>query len=173
MELSLPAKSLLIKWANNKSHLHHNRPSWDNYFLNLAQEVSKRSSDSQSQFGCIIVNNDHRVIGLGYNGFIAGIDDYMLPNTRPDKYQFMLHAELNSLFNCSISPKGATAYITGRPCLHCFQCLVQSGIKRIVHANKKAVMNQSEDDNLKYEILRWLTKDLIEVEQVECIQEKK
>jgi dCMP deaminase len=167
--LSLKAQALLQSWE----HIPHNRPSWDLYFLNLANEVSKRSSDPQSQFGCIIVNIDNRIIGLGYNGFVGGIDDSVLPNIRPFKYDFMLHSEINALFNCSEKPKGATAYITGRPCLHCFQCLVQSGIKRIVHNNKKAVMNQSDDDNTKYEILLYLTKNLIKVEQVECIQDKK
>src|SRR3972149_3706155 len=98
MNLSPKAKELILKWINNKSHLKHDRPSWDKYFLSLAIEVSKRSSDAQSQFGCVIVNEQHHIIGVGYNGFIAGIEDYILPNTRPDKYPFMLHSEINALF---------------------------------------------------------------------------
>lgn len=148
----------------------HPRPSWDDYFLSLLTPISKRSSDSQSQFACIIVDEYHHIIGVGYNGFIAGIDDSILPNTRPYKYPFMIHAELNALFNCSKSPRGATAYISGRPCLHCFQCLVQSGIKRIVHLNRTAVMNMSKEDHAMYELLLDLTKHLITVEVRDDIQ---
>jgi len=46
--------------------------SWDQYFMGIALLSSKRSKDPNTQVGACIVNDQHRVVGLGYNGFPAG-----------------------------------------------------------------------------------------------------
>ena len=74
-------------------------PSWDNYFLGQALLLSQRSPDIQTKCGCVIVNKNNQVIGQGYNGFPRGLKDDELPNTRPDKYPWMIHAEVNSILN--------------------------------------------------------------------------
>ena len=51
------------------------RPSWDQYFLAIAHLVSIRSHDEQTQVGCVIVNGDNHIVGVGYNGFPSGIED--------------------------------------------------------------------------------------------------
>lgn len=71
------------------------RPDWAEYFLKLAKVVSERSPDGETKHGCVIVNDFHQVIGVGYNGFVRGIDDSLLPNLRPAKYLHMIHAEVN------------------------------------------------------------------------------
>ncbi len=45
--------------------------NWDQYFMNIANEVAKRSKDPSTQVGCVIVDSDHRPISFGYNGALA------------------------------------------------------------------------------------------------------
>jgi dCMP deaminase len=121
----------------NEYHVPIEKIPWDHTFLCDALEWSKRSHDPQTQHGCVLVRNK-KPLSAGYNGFIRDIDDTMLPNLRPYKYPFMMHAEQNAIFNAArngISTEGATAYVTGKPCLTCFQFLWQAGITRIVYSN--------------------------------------
>lgn len=110
---------------------------WDHTFLLEALSWSKRSHDAQTQHGCVIVK-DKRILSTGYNGFIRDIDDTMLPNLRPYKYDFFIHAEQNAILNCTkhgVSTDGSTVYVTAHPCVTCFQMLWQAGIARIVYSN--------------------------------------
>ena len=108
------------------------RPNWTDYFLGLAKVVSQRSHDSQTQHGCVITDQNHRILGVGYNGFPRGLDDNLLPNTRPDKYPWMIHAERNALSNCTIRPENGVAYVTGQCCNDCIMALWQEGVGEVV-----------------------------------------
>lgn len=108
------------------------RPNWKDYFLGLAKVVSQRSHDSQTQHGCVITDKHHRILGIGYNGFPRGLDDKLLPNTRPDKYPWMIHAERNALSNCIIRPENGIAYVTGQCCNDCAMALWQEGVSTII-----------------------------------------
>lgn len=111
---------------------------WDNVFLLDAVFWSRKSHDPQTQCGCVIIADDRTQISFGYNGFIRGIDNSKLPNTRPDKYPFMIHAEANAIYNAIRQGKsvmGATAYITGKPCVSCLQMMYQCGILEVVYTN--------------------------------------
>jgi dCMP deaminase len=111
------------------------RPSWTDYFLGLAKVVSQRSHDSQTQHGCVITDNNNRILGLGYNGFPRGLDDTKLPSTRPQKYPWMIHAERNALSNCIIRPENGIAYVTGQCCNDCIMALWQEGIETVIMTN--------------------------------------
>jgi dCMP deaminase len=108
------------------------RPEWTDYFLGLAKVVSQRSHDIQTQHGCIITDSNHRILSIGYNGFPRNLPDHLLPNTRPDKYPWMIHAERNALSNCTIRPENGTAYVTGQCCNDCIMALHQEGVSRVV-----------------------------------------
>jgi dCMP deaminase len=108
------------------------RPKWTDYFLGLAKVVSQRSHDIQTQHGCVITDKNNRILGQGYNGFPRGLDDKLLPNTRPEKYPWMIHAERNALSNCTIRPENGIAYVTGQCCNDCIMALWQEGIKKVV-----------------------------------------
>lgn len=100
-------------------------------FLEIARIVAKRSPDSQTQHGCVLVKNN-RVIATGYNGWNAGSNDDIIPDVRPHKYKFVIHAELNALLNAAkegVSVDGAVAYITGPSCPECSKALIQCNIK--------------------------------------------
>jgi len=114
------------------------RPSWDRYFLDLAEQVSVRSPDPNTKHGCVIVDSDKRVISTGYNGPVAGLPNSIVPLTRPEKYDWFMHAEDNAVCFARCDLRGATAYITGEPCAACFRRLLQVGVRRIVYGDRVA-----------------------------------
>ena len=109
-----------------------NRPNWTDYFLGLAKVVSQRSHDIHTQHGCVITDQQHRILGVGYNGFPKGMNDTLLPTHRPDKYAWMIHAERNALSNCVVRPDNGIAYVTGQCCNDCIMALWQEGVKKAV-----------------------------------------
>jgi deoxycytidylate deaminase len=111
------------------------RPNWTDYFLGIAKIVSCRSHDIHTQHGCVITDQYHRILGVGYNGFPKGMNDDILPTSRPEKYKWMIHAERNALSNCVIRPDNGIAYVTGQSCNQCIMSLWQEGIVRVVMAD--------------------------------------
>lgn len=108
------------------------RPNWTDYFLGLAKVASQRSHDAQTKHGCVITDSQHRILGIGYNGFPRGLDDAILPNTRPEKYSWIIHAERNALSNCLVRPENGVAYVTGQCCNDCIMALWQEGVTKVV-----------------------------------------
>ncbi len=126
--------------------------SWDEYFMGVAVLSSLRSKDPSTQVGACIVNTDHKIVGVGYNGFpIGGVDDDEIPWEREGewletKYPYVCHAELNAILNAiSSSLKGCTLYVGLFPCNECAKAIIQSGIKEVVFLSDK----YSEADNTK------------------------
>lgn len=111
------------------------RPNWTEYFLILAKVASFRSHDIHTQHGCVITDSNNRVLSIGYNGFPRGMDDKVLPTTRPEKYDWMIHAERNALSNCVVRPDNGIAYVTGQCCNDCIMALWQEGISKVYMAN--------------------------------------
>lgn len=109
---------------------------WVSYYIGLAHIASKKSHDIQTQHGCVITDQKHRVLSLGYNGFPRGIDDTVLPNTRPNKYPWMIHAERNALANCVVRPDNGIAYVTGQCCNDCIMALWQEGVTTVYMHDK-------------------------------------
>jgi dCMP deaminase len=107
------------------------RPSWTDYFLGLAKVVSLRSHDIHTKHGCVITDQNNRVLGVGYNGFPRGLKDKELPLERPLKYHWMVHSERNALSNCVVRPDNGIAYVTGQCCNDCIVALWQEGIKTV------------------------------------------
>lgn len=106
---------------------------WDQRFIELARHVAQWSKDPSTKVGCVLVDKNRIVIGMGYNGFPRGIsDDQERYENRPVKYMMVQHAEANALFNTTVSVRGATAYVTHPPCCNCAGALIQSGVTRIV-----------------------------------------
>ena len=117
--------------------------SWEQYFMGVALLSAKRSKDPATQVGACIVNEDKKIIGIGYNGFPNGISDSDFPwgktdeNPLNNKYPYVVHAEPNAILNSTTSLKGATLYVTLFPCNECTKLIIQSGIKHIVYLNNK------------------------------------
>jgi len=112
------------------------RPSKLENYMDMANVVALRSHDAETQVGAILVNNESgAIIATGYNGFVRGANDSALPNTRPDKYEYILHAEQNLMANCArhgISMKNCTLICTMSPCKLCMRMMFNCGITKVV-----------------------------------------
>ncbi|MBN1348956.1 dCMP deaminase family protein [candidate division KSB1 bacterium] len=117
--------------------------SWDEYFMGIALLSAQRSKDPNTQVGACIVNQQKRVVGVGYNGFPTGCSDDELPWAREGafletKYPYICHAELNAILN-SIGRdlNGCSLYVALFPCNECAKAIVQCGIKEVVYLSDK------------------------------------
>lgn len=126
------------------SDLHKKRPSWEEYFMLMADLVSTRSKDPNTHHGCVIVDANHRVISTGYNGCIQHIDDTEIPQTRPEKYHYYVHSEQNAIIFAKQDLTGCYCFVTGAPCSTCGKMLLQAGISRIYYG-KRTFKNWEED----------------------------
>ena len=81
---------------------------WDKRFLDLSQLISSWSKDPSTKVGAVVVDDDRRVISLGYNGFPRGVSDDERLDNRESKYKIVTHAEANALLFASESLKGYT-----------------------------------------------------------------
>lgn len=107
---------------------------WDEYFLGIAEAVSRKSKDPSSKMGCVIVDKNKRVVSLGYNGLIQGADESkMTMDERPMKYYFSIHSEMNAVLFASQSLQGCTLYNRVATCENCLKYCLQAGIKRFVY----------------------------------------
>ena len=117
--------------------------SWDAYFMGIALLSKERSKDPNTQVGACIVNNQNRIVSLGYNGLPNGCNDEMCPwdkregSLEETKYAYVAHAELNAVLNYHGSVEGCTLYVTLFPCNECAKAVIQAGIKDIVYLEDK------------------------------------
>lgn len=116
--------------------------SWDTYFMGVALLSSYRSKDPNTKVGACIVNQQKRIIGIGYNGFPYGCSDDEFPWERNGdyldcKYPYVVHAEPNAILNSTTSLENAILYVTLFPCNECAKLIIQAGIKEIVYMEDK------------------------------------
>ena len=112
------------------------RPSKNKYWMGLAEAASVRSPDAETKVGAILVKNDTGgVVATGHNGFVRGAPDKDLPCCRPEKYEYMVHAEENLIAHCSktgTSTENCTLVITLSPCQKCLRLIWQAGITQVI-----------------------------------------
>jgi dCMP deaminase len=111
-----------------------NSENWDNRFLSLAENVASWSKDPSTKVGAVIVDEDRRIVSVGFNGFPKGMaDDPERYADRDYKYAHIIHAERNALLFASKPLVGCVVYtVPFMPCSQCAVLLVQAGIKRVV-----------------------------------------
>ncbi|XP_030836562.1 deoxycytidylate deaminase isoform X2 [Strongylocentrotus purpuratus] len=113
---------------------------WADYFMAVAFLSAQRSKDPRTQVGACIVNDENKIVGIGYNGMPRGCSDEALPWQRKNddwletKIPYVCHAEMNAVMNknCA-SVKGCTIYVALFPCNECTKVIMQSGIKEVVY----------------------------------------
>lgn len=105
-----------------------------------ARAVALQSPDQQTKVAALLIHGKTgAVLGSGFNGFIRNAPDETLPKTRPDKYEFIVHAESNMVCNCArhgVPTDGCFVYCTMSPCVNCTRMLYQSGISVVYFKNK-------------------------------------
>lgn len=126
------------------THVDH-RPSWDEYFMKLAEEVCTRTTCVRRGVGALIVK-DRRILATGYNGVPSGLkhcaetgclrQQMGVPSGKNHEICRGLHAEQNAILQAArygINIEGASIYITTQPCSVCAKMLINAGIKEIVY----------------------------------------
>lgn len=129
-----------------KTDLVHTTPprsNWDPVYMAICHVLSTRSQDPSTRHGAVLVAADKTVISVGINGTVRGvtIEEALLHSRKPGgKYDYMLHAEDNAICHVDATArlKGATLYITGRPCSPCAMRAMQHGVVRIVFGSRKS-----------------------------------
>ena len=117
--------------------------SWDEYFMGIAMLSAKRSKDPNTQVGACIVNQNNKIMSVGYNGFPLGCSDEDFPWERSGddydtKYPYVCHAELNAILNNGgRNLKGCKIYVALFPCNECAKAIIQSGIKEVMFLSDK------------------------------------
>ena len=121
------------------------RQNWNDYFLDMAEQVASRSTCLRRKVGCVIVK-EKRVIATGYNGAPSGAphcdvtgcirQQEGIPSGQRLDICRASHAEANAISQCArygVPTEGATAYVTVSPCVTCAKLLVQAGIDCVVY----------------------------------------
>lgn len=117
--------------------------NWDEYFMSVAILAALRSKDPSSKVGACIVDAEHKVVSLGYNGMPRGVDETKLSWEKGEgldnKYLYVAHAEFNAILNTrsGSSLKDTTIYVTLFPCNECAKALIQVGVKEVVYLEDK------------------------------------
>jgi len=110
-------------------------PKWHARFLQLTEVIAGWSKDPSRGVGAIIVSPDKQIVATGFNGLPRGFEDTDDRLQRPNKYDFVVHAELNALIQCArngVSPIGCSIYSSFSPCVNCAISIVQAGIRSVV-----------------------------------------
>ena len=128
-----------------KNPLAHERPTWDEYFMGIADLTAKRSTCLRRNVGAVIVQDRH-IVATGYNGAPRGIDhcaqrggclreELGIPSGERHELCRALHAEQNAIIQAATfghSIEGGTIYITHAPCVICSKMIINAGIKKII-----------------------------------------
>jgi dCMP deaminase len=141
-------------WKDDASH----RPSWDEYFMDIARQVASRSTCMRRKIGAVVVR-DKRILATGYNNVPSGIehcttrgclrDSLGIPSGERHELCRGIHAEQNAIVQAArngVSIEGATVYCTTQPCILCAKLIINAGIVEIVFAG-------SYPDSLSQELL--------------------
>jgi dCMP deaminase len=120
------------------------RPSWDDYFMDIANLVARRATCLRRSVGAVLVR-DRRILATGYNGAPSGLQHCLdrgclreqlgVPSGERHELCRGLHAEQNAIIQAAlhgVSVKGAQLYCTNHPCVICIKMIVNAGIVKIV-----------------------------------------
>jgi len=127
-----------------KNKPRYERPTWDEYFLEVACLVSKRSTCLRRHVGAVLVK-DKQILATGYNGAPSGVthcleagcirEKLKVPSGQRHELCRGLHAEQNVILQAAlpgISTKDSRIYITNQPCMICAKMLINAGVKEII-----------------------------------------
>jgi dCMP deaminase len=126
----------------------NNKPTFDEIFMDLAQNLALRSHCMRAQVGCVLTK-DTRIISIGYNGPPSGThncdeefkDDGGCPKDSKGSCSLALHAEQNAILYASkngASIEGSTIYVTLSPCISCARIIFSMKIKKVIFLNSYA-----------------------------------
>ncbi len=136
----------------------YNRPSWDDYFLDLVDSIGKRATCNRGRSGCVITK-DKRIIATGYVGSPPGLphcdeEGHLFKKVMDEQGNIKehcmrtIHAEQNAICQAArhgISLEGATLYCTMEPCRACAMMIISAGITRVVCQKRYHAAQETRD----------------------------
>ncbi|MCX6817236.1 MAG: cytidine/deoxycytidylate deaminase family protein [Candidatus Aenigmarchaeota archaeon] len=119
------------------------RPTWDEYWMNIVEQVGKRSTCLRRNIGAVIVK-DNIIVSTGFNGAPRGLphcleigclrDELKIPSGTRHEVCRGVHAEQNAIIRGDpLRMDGATMYVNAKPCKICAKMIANSGIAKIVY----------------------------------------
>ena len=145
------------------------RPNWNQYFMEMAELASKRSTCLRRKVGAVLVK-DRRILATGYNGAPKKLPhceetgclrtQKNVPSGQRHEICRGIHAEQNLIAQSAVhgvKTEGATVYCTNQPCSICTKLLINAGIKKIYYKNPyndeftKKLLDQSE---IEYKVIK-------------------
>ncbi|MCB9026509.1 MAG: dCMP deaminase family protein [Bdellovibrionaceae bacterium] len=122
----------------------HSEISWDEYFMLQAMMASFKSKDPSTKVGTVLVDKNNHQISMGYNGFVAGIDESQLPwgknpsaPLEDQKYGYVVHSEANAILHASRPLEGSRAYVTLFPCNECAKLIASKKVSEVIFLSDK------------------------------------
>lgn len=144
------------------------RPTWDQYFLQMARVVASRSTCLRRRVGALLVR-DKRILTTGYNGAPANIphcedvgclrDELGIPSGERQELCRGLHAEQNAIIQAAlhgVTTRGSVLYCTTQPCITCAKMLINAGVNRVVYEG-------DYPDQLAIEMLEYANIPLVRI----------
>ncbi len=116
-------------------------PSWDEWFMGMAYDTARKSKDTSTKIGAVIVR-ENRPILFGYNGLPRKVKDTPERMVRPVKYKWTEHGERNAIYcgaRFGIATEGTSMFTQSVPCTDCARGIINAGIVKIV------IHKQTED----------------------------
>jgi dCMP deaminase len=127
---------------------------WADRFLALAEHIAEWSYDPSTKVGAVIVDNKHRVISMGYNGFPRGVRDLSRRYAdKETKHLYVCHAERNALDNAPMSVEGCTMYVALLPCNECAKSIIQNGITKVI------TYKPDREDKFNWDVTRTMFRE--------------
>jgi dCMP deaminase len=124
--------------------------SWDEYFMLQAMMASFKSKDPVTKVGSVFVDQNNHQLSMGYNGFVAGIDEKKLPwgkdKDQPlehQKYGYVVHSEANAILHSPKSLINSKCYVTLFPCNECAKLMASVKVKEVVYLSDKHIGTES------------------------------
>ncbi len=121
------------------------RPSWDQYFMQITHLVATRSSCLRRQVGAILVKQKN-ILATGYNGVPSGIthcsetgclrEQMKVPSGERHELCRGLHAEQNAIIQAArhgVNIESSTLYCTTMPCVICTKMIINAGITKVIY----------------------------------------
>lgn len=145
------------------------RPTWDQVWFNVADDISLRSSCKRTKVGAVIVDWTNRIVATGYNGPPAGLNQTCVTCPRNMSGErgvgydncIAIHAEANALLFCDRRDReGGTIYVPIPPCWECSRLIANSGLSRVAIRSRSAKDQHRDPD----ECLSFLRASGLEVD---------
>ena len=126
--------------------------NWDEYFMLQAMMASFKSKDPVTKVGCVFVDEKNHQITMGYNGFVAGIDESQLPwgknkdvSLEHQKYGYVVHSEANAILHSPRSLVNSKLYVTLFPCHECAKLIASVKCSEVIYLADKHVGCESNN----------------------------